>query len=73
VLNRAEGPAGLLRGGQKYLFWDCGKVRDSTKYFWNLGCGMTTVRYGIWRMGFTFRAWDLRQGHRVCFNLGVRI
>jgi len=31
--NRAKGPAGLMQGGQKYIFGGAGKVRDSTKYF----------------------------------------
>ena len=29
MLDRAKGPAGLTRDGQKYTIWGCGKVRDS--------------------------------------------
>ena len=38
-MNRAKGPVGLIRGGQTYIFWGCGKVRDLLKFsvIWGAG------------------------------------
>ena len=44
---------GVVRERRKYTFWGCGEVQDSnsTKYFYNMGCGMSLLRYGIWIFG----------------------
>jgi hypothetical protein len=45
MLNTAKISAGLMRGGQN----NCGVqgCQDIVIYFWNLRCGMSTIRYNI--------------------------
>ena len=47
VLNRAKGPAGLIREGQKYIFWGCGEGAGFYYIFMKFGVRDFTRRYGI--------------------------
>ena len=45
VLNRAKGPAGLMRGDQKYIFWGCREGAEVYKIFLKFGVQVSTLRY----------------------------
>jgi hypothetical protein len=45
--EQAKGSTGLMRGGQKNIFWGCREGAGFYYIFLKFGCRMSTLRYGM--------------------------